>query len=59
MLKINVDEDTFISHCQFIKEHTKLTTKSKIVREAVKVYVENIKAKKRQALLNRLEELDK
>ena len=59
MLKINVDEETFINHCQFIKKHTKFTTRSKIVREAVKVYVDNLKAEKRQALLNRIEDLEK
>ena len=59
MLKINVNEETFISHCDFIKQYTKLTTRSKIVREAVKVYAENIKAEKKQALLNRIEELEK
>ena len=59
MLKINVDEQAFISHCDFIKQYTKLTTRSKIVREAVKVYAENLKAEKKQALLNRIEELEK
>ena len=59
MLKINVNEQTFIKHCDFIKQYTKLTTRSKIVREAVKVYADNLKAEKKQALLNRLKELEK
>ena len=59
MLKINVDEKTFINHCDFIKQYTKLTTRSKIVREAVKVYADNLKADKKEALMNRIEALDK
>lgn len=59
MFYLNVDEKAFIEDCEFIKQYTKLTTRSKIVREAVKVYAENIKAEKKQALLNRIEDLEK
>ena len=59
MLKINVDEHAFLKHCDFIKQYTKLTTRSKIVREAVKVYADNLRAEKKEALMNRIEALDK
>jgi hypothetical protein len=59
MINIYKDEKQVLKDCEFIKQHTKLTTNSKVVREAINVYYTQIKEQKREALLNRLEELEK
>ena len=59
MINIYNDELTTLKHCEFIKSHTKLTTNSKVVREAISQYYTQLKEQKKQALLNRLEELEK
>ena len=59
MINIYNDELTTLKHCEFIKAHTKLTTNSKVVREAINQYYTQLKEQKKQALLNRLEELEK
>ena len=59
MINIYQDEETTLKHCEFIKQHTKLTTNSKIARKAIEQYYTQLKEQKREALLNRLEELEK
>jgi hypothetical protein len=59
MINIYKDEEQVLKDCEFIKQHTKLTTNSKVVREAINVYYTQIKEQKKQALLNRLEDLEK
>ena len=59
MINIYQDEETTLKHCEFIKAHTKLTTNSKIARKAIEQYYTQLKEQKREALLNRLEELEK
>tara|TARA_R110001606_G_scaffold378794_1_gene538594 strand:- start:1304 stop:1483 length:180 start_codon:yes stop_codon:yes gene_type:complete len=59
MINIYKDELETIKQCEFIRNHSKLTTNAKIVRVAVKAYHDEIKSKAREALLNRLEELER
>ncbi len=59
MINIYKDDETILKHCEFIKQHTKLTTNSKVVRESISQYYTQLKQQKKEALLNRLEELEK